>query len=60
MWVMGMVVTHEWRLRSGVRVILETALVDPRDWLRGDYLILNYKISTVPMNLISEIGRAHV
>ena len=53
MWVLGMVVTHEWRLRSGARVILETALVDPRDWLRGDYLILNYKISTVPMNLIS-------
>jgi uncharacterized membrane-anchored protein len=27
--------------------------VDPRDLLRGDYLILNYKISDVPTNLFS-------
>ena len=27
--------------------------MDPRDLLRGDYLILNYKISDVPANLFS-------
>ncbi len=27
--------------------------MDPRDLLRGDYLMLNYKISDVPLNLFS-------
>ena len=27
--------------------------MDPRDLLRGDYLMLNYKISDVPTNLFS-------
>jgi uncharacterized membrane-anchored protein len=30
-------------------VLLKTAPVDPRDFLRGDYVVLNYDISSVPV-----------
>lgn len=36
---------HELALRRGIEVRLETRPVDPRDILRGDYMILNYQIS---------------
>jgi uncharacterized membrane-anchored protein len=39
-------------LRSGTEVLLKTAPVDPRDLLRGDYVILSYDISTIPAALI--------
>ena len=35
-------------LRDGQEVMLRTAPVDPRDLLRGDYVILGYDVSTVP------------
>jgi len=35
-------------LRTGVDVTLQTRPVDPRDFLRGDYVVLSYDISTVP------------
>jgi len=41
-------------LRSGAEVLLKTAPVDPRDFLRGDYVVLNYDISSVPV--VSIIG----
>lgn len=34
-------------LRDGREVLLETAPVDPRDLLRGDYVVLNYTIATL-------------
>ena len=34
-------------LRSGTEVRLRTVPVDPRDLFRGDYVVLNYAISTV-------------
>jgi uncharacterized membrane-anchored protein len=34
-------------LRSGTEVLLKTAPVDPRDLLRGDYVILTYDISSI-------------
>lgn len=39
-------------LRSGEEVLLKTAPVDPRDLLRGDYVILSYDISTIPAAVI--------
>lgn len=39
---------HEWNRRTAPTILLETAPVDPRDLLRGDYLTLAYKISRVP------------
>lgn len=35
-------------LRDGVEVTLQTQPVDPRDLLRGDYVVLRYDISQLP------------
>ena len=35
-------------LRDGVEVKLQTRPIDPRDLLRGDYVVLGYDISQVP------------
>jgi uncharacterized membrane-anchored protein len=53
-WVVATVAVQEYGLRRGAVVLLETAPVDPRDLLRGDYVILNYPISTVPMGVFAE------
>jgi uncharacterized membrane-anchored protein len=52
-WVLYTVAVQESALREGTPILLETRPVDPRDLLRGDYVILNYKISSVPTNLFS-------
>ena len=52
-WVLYTVAVQERALSGGKVIMLETERVDPRDLLRGDYLILNYKISNVPTNLFS-------
>lgn len=46
-WILGTVIQQENILRAGKVVLLETRPVDPRDLLRGDYVRLNYKISSV-------------
>jgi uncharacterized membrane-anchored protein len=53
LWLLGTVAMQEYALAHGRIVLLETQRVDPRDLLRGDYLMLNYKISDVPTNLFS-------
>jgi uncharacterized membrane-anchored protein len=50
-WILGTTFVQERALTHGKVVLLETRPVDPRDLLRGDYLILNYKISDVPLSL---------
>ena len=52
-WLLGSAAVQEHALAGGQIILLETARVDPRDLLRGDYLILNYRISDVPTNLFS-------
>lgn len=52
-WIGYTVATQEHALATGRVILLETTRIDPRDPLRGDYLILNYKISGVPTNLFS-------
>jgi uncharacterized membrane-anchored protein len=52
-WLLGTVAVQEYALATGKVILLETARIDPRDLLRGDYLILNYKIIDVPTNLFS-------
>ena len=37
-------------LRNGHDVVLQTVPVDPRDLLRGDYVILSYDISSIPLD----------
>jgi len=43
-----MVVDRVQVLRNGTEVKLQTGLVDPRDLLRGDYVVLGYDISQLP------------
>jgi len=39
-------------LRDGTEVLLKVEPVDPRDLLRGDYVILRYEISSIPVRLV--------
>jgi uncharacterized membrane-anchored protein len=43
-----MVIDRVGILRSGSEVTLRTRPVDPRDFLRGDYVTLSYEISEIP------------
>lgn len=52
-WLLGTVFVQERALNEGTPILLETRPVDPRDLLRGDYVILNYKISFIATNLFS-------
>ncbi len=47
-FLLGTVVMQERSLHSDPTVLLETAPVDPRDLLRGDFVMLSYKISRIP------------
>jgi uncharacterized membrane-anchored protein len=41
-------------LREGTEVTLQTRPVDPRDLLRGDYVVLNYEISSLPAGALKD------
>jgi len=43
-----MVIDRAGILREGTEITLQTRPVDPRDFLRGDYVTLSYDISSVP------------
>jgi|SRR5215469_2733844 len=43
-----MVIDRVQILREGMEVTLQTRPIDPRDLLRGDYVVLNYDISQLP------------
>jgi len=45
---------REWILRTGEPVFVRTAPIDPRDPMRGDYVRLDYEVSTVPRALCAE------
>jgi uncharacterized membrane-anchored protein len=49
-WVMGTSAIQERTLVQGTLILLETRPVDPRDLLRGDYVILNYAVSNIPVD----------
>jgi len=42
-------------LRDGKEVLLKVQPIDPRDLLRGDYIILGYEISRLPVKLVANI-----
>ena len=54
-WLLATTFTQERALRVGQLIMLETRPVDPRDLLRGDYVVLGYKISDVPLTLFSPV-----
>ena len=56
LWIavaVGLIISKQYIMRTGKTVILETLPVDPRDFLRGDYVVLNYKISTIDLQKVS-------
>lgn len=55
LWIIvaaGLIISKQYTIRTGKTVLLETVPVDPRDFLRGDYVILRYKISTLDLQQI--------
>lgn len=46
--LLGMTVLHGMPLVLGETVLLEVRPIDPRDWFRGDYVILSYDMNRVP------------
>ncbi|MBI5393242.1 GDYXXLXY domain-containing protein [Candidatus Woesearchaeota archaeon] len=45
-----------WPLIFGETIALETRPVDPFDILRGQYIVINYKISTIPLLKDAQLG----
>ena len=50
LFLAGWAASHEWTRLMGPTIFLETEPVDPRDILRGDYVILAYPIQRVPLD----------
>ena len=46
--IAAMVIDRASVLREGKEIALQTRPVDPRDFLRGDYVVLSYDISAIP------------
>jgi uncharacterized membrane-anchored protein len=55
-WMVATVVVQETKLARSNSFLLETMVVDPRDYLRGDYVTLNYEISSIPVSVFSSAG----
>lgn len=51
LWIGGVTVFQEHRLRAGTVVRLAAHPVDPRDLLRGDYVVLGYDAGHLPVGL---------
>ncbi len=51
--IAAMVVDRASILRNGTEVTLQSRPVDPRDLLRGDYVVLGYDIATVPAGALA-------
>lgn len=47
--LLGMIGMKQWTLNHGTPVILETAPIDPRSLFSGDYVRLNYTISSLSL-----------
>jgi len=52
--ISGFVLTQQFTLLTGKEVLLKTVPVDPRYFLRGDYVILNYEIAQISNENIRE------
>lgn len=48
LFLLGWAGYHEWVRQNAPTILLKVRPVDPRDLMRGDYMILGYDVSTVP------------
>ena len=51
--IMAFIGYKQYTLSSGTKILLKTAPVDPRDVLRGDYVVLSYEISRLDLSEIN-------
>ncbi|NUO81659.1 GDYXXLXY domain-containing protein [candidate division KSB1 bacterium] len=51
--LLAMIAKKQWTLATGTPVVLATAPIDPRSLFRGDYVQLNYKISTLRLDSVA-------
>ena len=51
-----MVIDRMGILREGAEVMLQTRPLDPRDFLRGDYVQLGYDMSSMDAGALKELG----
>ncbi|WP_408009648.1 GDYXXLXY domain-containing protein [Pseudalkalibacillus sp. A8] len=54
--LIGIAATHYMTLKFGEQVVLKTEPIDPRDIFYGDYVTLNYDISTLSLDLLQDEG----
>lgn len=52
-FLVSMITGRAMVLRDGEEIVLSVEPVDPRDLLRGDYVILSYNISSLPRSLFA-------
>lgn len=52
-FLVSMITERAMVLRDGEEIVLSVEPVDPRDLLRGDYVILSYNISSLPRSLFA-------
>jgi uncharacterized membrane-anchored protein len=57
-FLLGWAGYHEFVRSRAPAILLKTRPVDPRDLLRGDYMVLNYEIATVPVDGQKEVTRS--
>ncbi len=50
MIIVGFIGYKEYTIQTGDEYLVKTRPVDPRDLFRGDYVILNYDVSTIQLN----------
>ncbi len=53
-------IKEEFTFVTGREILLKTVPVDPRDLLRGDYVILNYEIAQIPKRRFSYNSTVYV
>jgi len=61
-WILiscSIVVYNETILSCGAEILLKVMPYDPRDILRGDYVVLNYEINNLPPNIKSPANLQH-
>ncbi len=57
LWIavaVGLIHSRQQIMRTGKSVILATVPVDPRDFLRGDYVVLQYQINTLDLSKLNK------
>lgn len=63
LWVIiisGFVLTQQFTLLTGKEILLKTVPVDPKDLLRGDYVILNYEIAQISKEAFASNSTVYV